>query len=140
MAKRRWRYLVNFSTAFLKGKKRGTSSFSGTGNQSKLMAGDLVRVRSRSEIEATLSHWNALKGCGMMEEMWEYCGTTHRVMKRVERFLDERDYLMKKTQGIIILENVICNGTVDFGPCDRSCFFFWREEWLEKLPADPPLT
>jgi hypothetical protein len=34
---------------------------------------------------------------------------------------------------VAILDGVICNGTEDFGPCDRSCFFFWREEWLEKV-------
>jgi len=34
---------------------------------------------------------------------------------------------------------VYCQGTPDLGRCDRSCFYFWREEWLEKLdePAKP---
>jgi hypothetical protein len=73
-----------------------------------------------------------------MEEMWEYCGTTHKVLKRVEKFLDERDYLIKKCNGMVILEGVYCQGTVDFGECDRTCFIFWREEWLEKVdtPAE----
>jgi len=26
-----------------------------------------------------------------------------------------------------------CQGTSDYGRCDRSCFYFWREEWLEKI-------
>ena len=68
-----------------------------------------------------------------MEEMWPYCGTTQKVFKRVEKFLDERDYLLKKCRGIVILEGIFCEGTKDFGQCDRSCFFFWREEWLEKI-------
>jgi hypothetical protein len=68
-----------------------------------------------------------------MEEMWCHCGTTQRVYKRVEKFMDERDYLVKRCKGIVILEGVMCEGTKDFGPCDRSCFYFWREEWLEKL-------
>jgi hypothetical protein len=68
-----------------------------------------------------------------MEEMWRHCGTTQRVYKRVERFMDERDYLVKRCKGIVILEGVMCEGTKDFGPCDRSCFYFWREEWLERL-------
>lgn len=98
-----------------------------------LRPGDLVRVRSRHEIEGTLNQWNQLKGCSFMEEMRPYCGTTHRVLKRVEKFLDERDYLLKKCKGILILDGVFCEGTKDFGPCDRSCFYFWREEWLEKI-------
>jgi hypothetical protein len=98
-----------------------------------LKTGDVVQIKSRKEIKNTLSQWNQLKGCAFMEEMWKYCGTQQRVFKRVEKFLDERDYLMKKTRGIIILKDVICEGTKDFGKCDRSCFFFWREEWLEKV-------
>ena len=98
-------------------------------------AGDRVRVRSKAEIQATLT-WNELKGCGFMPEMEEYCGTTRRVLKPVTRFLDERDYKVKKCNGIVLLEDAICRGTALFGPCDRSCFFFWREEWLEKVGPD----
>lgn len=99
----------------------------------RLNAGDLVRVRSREEIQATLDHWRSLKGCGFLEEMASYCGTTQRVLKRVERFIDERDYRLKKASGIVLLDGVLCSGTGTTGRCDRACFFFWREEWLEKL-------
>jgi len=99
----------------------------------KLQAGNQVRVRSKAEIHATLDRWNRLKGCTFLEEMWPYCGTTQRVLKRVEKFLDERDYRVKECRGIVLLEGAICQGMVDFGGCDRSCFFFWREEWLEKI-------
>jgi hypothetical protein len=92
--------------------------------------GDLVMVRTREEIEKTLDPWGALNRCGFMEEMWKYCGTRQKVLKRVERFLDERDYLVKRARGVVILENVLCAGTIDFGKCDRTCFFFWRDEWL----------
>jgi hypothetical protein len=98
-----------------------------------LQAGDLVRVRSREEIEGTLNSWRQLKGCTFMEEMAPYCGTTQRVLKPVNRFLDERDYRIKKCKGIILLEGLMCQGTETFGPCDRACFFFWREEWLERI-------
>jgi hypothetical protein len=112
--------------------KSPSAPVTGVGKES-LQAGDLVRVRSRKEIEATLGHWKDLKGCSFMPEMWPYCGTTQRVFKRVERFLDERDLRVKKCKGIIFLDGVICQGTAVFGRCDRSCFYFWREEWLEKL-------
>lgn len=98
-----------------------------------LQPGDMVRVKSKEEIRATLGNWNDLKGCIFMEEMWDHCGTTNRVFKRIGQFLDERDYQVKNVQGLVILENVFCQGTVDFGPCDRSCFFFWREERLERI-------
>jgi hypothetical protein len=53
----------------------------------KLQAGDPVRVRLKEEIESTLDKWNQLKRCSFMEEMWPYCGTNQRVLKRVEKFL-----------------------------------------------------
>ncbi len=137
--KRRWRFLsesisqtMTRTQAELKPNVKSLSQ--------GLQPGDLVRVGTVAEIQATLNKWNQLKGCSFMEEMWPYCNTVQRVLKRVEKFLDERDYLMKKTKGIIILENVFCHGTRDFGNCDRTCFFFWREEWLEKLEANPVET
>lgn len=98
----------------------------------ELQPGDAVVVLPREEIQKTLNRWNKLKGCTFMEEMWAYCGTKQRVLKRVNTFLDEREYKMKKCMGLVILDGVLCNGTADFGTCDRSCFFFWREEWLRK--------
>jgi len=105
-----------------------------------LQAGDWVKVRSLEEIEATLNHWRQLRGCTFMPEMVEYCGTAQRVLKPMKRFVDERDLRVKKSSGIILLEGVMCQGTAEFGGCDRSCFLFWREEWLEKMdqrPAEP---
>lgn len=98
-----------------------------------LKAGDLVRVRSMEQIEATLNHWGQLKGCSFMPEMAQYCGTTQRVHKAMERFVDERDLRVKKVKGIVLLEGLRCEGTAEFGRCDRSCLYFWREEWLERV-------
>lgn len=98
-----------------------------------LVAGDLVRVRSEEEIRATLNTWNELKGCMFMGAQRQYCGTTQRVLKSVERFVDERDYRVKRAKGLILLDGLICEGTPDYGRCDRACFYFWREEWLEKI-------
>lgn len=98
----------------------------------RLEAGDTVRVRAREEIEATLDRWRSLKGCAFLDVMTGFCGTSQRVLKRVERFMDERDYRLKKVSGVVLLEGVTCSGTATTGRCDRACFFFWREEWLEK--------
>lgn len=133
IVKRRWRYLLNLFSKFY--RKISNTSFneavdSKVGN---LNQGDLVRIRSEEEIRSTLNNWNQLKGCSFMEEMRPYCGTKQHVFKRVEKFLDERDYLLKRCTGIVLLEGVICEGTKDFGACNRSCYYFWREEWLDKI-------
>ena len=93
-----------------------------------------MRVRSLEEIQKTLNPFKELKGCAFLEDMQKYCGSEQRVLKVMERFLDERDYQVKKARGIVLLEGVFCQGTPVFGPCDRSCLLFWREEWLEKIP------
>ena len=121
----KWLYKVT-------GKNIKPIVFPVSGPSPRLEAGDWVRVRSPREIEATLNHWRQLKGCAFMPEMAEYCGTTQRVLKPMKRFVDERDLRVKKSSGIILLEGVMCKGTAEFGSCDRSCFHFWREEWLEK--------
>jgi hypothetical protein len=101
----------------------------------KLMAGDWVRVRSWEEIQPMLDPFKETRGCAFLEDMRKYCDTKQRVFKSMERFLDERDYKVKKVRGVILLENVICGGVPAFGRCDRSCFLFWREEWLEKIDS-----
>ncbi len=98
-----------------------------------LKDGDIVRVRSEQEIMSTLDPFNELKGCSFLGDMHRYCGTNQRVHRSMRYFMDERDYKLKKTRGLILLENVLCNGAPVFGTCDRCCFLFWREEWLEKI-------
>lgn len=131
--KRRLNYLMNWLSELKKTAGNPSTMLREKEKENLLQPGDLVRVRTKREIQSTLDRWNQLKKCSFMEEMWPYCGTTQRVFKQIKKFLDERDYLLKKCNGIVILEGVFCEGTKDFGPCDRSCFFFWREEWLEKI-------
>ena len=130
--KRRLNYIRNLLSEVIGGRP-SASALEVNAAASGLQAGDRVRVKSREEIRATLDRWNGLKGTSFMEEMWPYSGTTQRVMKRIDRFLDERDYRMKRCRDMVFLEGVMCEGTKDYGKCDRSCFFFWREEWLEKI-------
>ncbi len=117
-------------------KKAAPSPFA----SEKLQAGDWVQVRSADEIKATLDRWNELKGCAFLADMWQYCGTKQRVLVRMERFLDERDYKVKKCNGIVLLEGLMCTGTPVFGRCDRRCHFFWREEWLQKISAERSIS
>jgi hypothetical protein len=111
----------------------GKSSVQPKSQAVPLAAGDAVRVRSEEEIRATLNAWNELKGCMFMDAQRQYCGTSQRVLKPVERFVDERDYRVKKARGLILLDGLICEGTPDYGRCDRACFYFWREEWVERI-------
>lgn len=133
------KWLKRFMRWFLGWSSRSEVAFNPTTSPSvklstnHLKARDWVLVRSQEEIEATLDRWKELKGCAFLEYMWQYCGTTQQVLQPMERFLDERDYKVKKVKGVVLLNNVICHGTPVFGRCDRCCHLFWREEWLEKI-------
>ncbi len=137
------RYLKRFLNYFLKfsarvGRREQTLEVAREKPAAKrLEAGDWVLVRPLNEIQDTLNPFKELKGCAFLEDMKPYCGTRQRVLKRLERFLDERDYQVKKAKGIVLLEGVYCQGTPVFGRCDRSCLLFWREEWLEKIEESP---
>lgn len=101
--------------------------------QEHLEAGDWVQVRSSEEIEATLGHSRKLRGCSFAADMRRFCDTRQQVLTHVRRFVDERDLSIVNTTGLVLLKDAICTGTPAYGHCDRSCFFFWREEWLEKV-------
>ncbi len=98
-----------------------------------LKAGDHVRVRSKSEIDATLDRRGQLKGCSFLPEMLKYCNTSQEVLKPVERFVDERDLRIRRAKGIVLLDGITCLGTARLGHCDRNCLYFWREDWLERI-------
>ena len=113
--------------------QRRAAGAASTAPAPRFAPGDLVRVRSREEIAATLDARGMLRGCGLMEGMWQYCGTTQQVFKPVTRFLNESDYQVKSARGLVLLQNLTCEGTAKYGRCDRACFYFWREEWLEPV-------
>ncbi len=117
----------------LSGGRNETSSSTDNSGTSSLRSGDMVLIRSNEEIKATLNFWGELKGCLFMQDMWQYCGTSQQVFKSVNRYVDERDYRVKKAKGLVLLEGLVCEGAPDYGRCDRACFYFWREEWLEKI-------
>jgi hypothetical protein len=105
-----------------------------------LKPGELVRVKSKSEIEETLDAkgWN--RGLSFdPEEMALYCGRTYRVASSVTRIIDEGSGKMRPMkQPCIILEGVVCNA--EFARCRLNCPrkipAYWREIWLERIEID----
>jgi hypothetical protein len=122
----------HFRTKTVKDKNRD-EILTGFKHESPLTAGERVRVRTKDEILSTLDPFMELKGCAFLTGMHKYCNTEQVVLKSMKHFIDERDYRRKRTKGLVLLENLICEGTPVFGSCDRCCFLFWREEWLERL-------
>lgn len=95
-----------------------------------LWPGEWVRVRSEEEILASLDHCSQNKGLAWMPIMSQYCGEKLKVYKRVDKIVLESTGEIRKLKNTVLLEGAICEGI--YG-CDRSCFHFWREAWLERL-------
>ncbi len=95
--------------------------------------GDLVRIKSKGEVIATLDRENRNRGLSFDVEMLPYCGTTARVKARVNRLIDERDgKMIKIKRDCYILDGVVCKA--DFHRfCTRSTYPYWRSVWFDKV-------
>jgi hypothetical protein len=101
-----------------------------------LKPGELVEVKSLSEIEATLDDKGAVRGLRFSAEMIPYCGQQARVLARVDRIIDEKTGRMLKLRDCIILEDVWCQGTFR-ALCRRKIYTYWREAWLRRVEPKP---
>lgn len=94
-----------------------------------LKPGDLVRVKSLSEIEATLDERRRMNGLYFMPAMEKFAGKTFRVYRRVERIhLETTGQMRRLPTPTVFLEGAICED------CDRACLCFFREGWLQRVP------
>jgi hypothetical protein len=99
-----------------------------------LQPGDWVEVKSLEEVSATLDDNGKHKGLYFMQGMDKFCGKRFRVFKRVERIMLETTGEMRRIMApTVFLEGALCDGTA-YGGCDRSCFCYWREVWLKRVP------
>jgi hypothetical protein len=127
----RWRQGSTFPTLAL--PNRTTSPHAAL----DLAPGELVRVRSKREIEETLTSGSRNRGLWFDVEMLRYCGGEFRVAARVDRLLDERAGKMRViTNPCIRLESVAATGEY-LGFCAQNELIFWREIWLTRIVAKP---
>ena len=104
-----------------------------------LQPGELVEVRSKEEIVATLNKQNRNRGLLFDTEMVPYCGGIYRVLRRVHHIVDEKTGVMVDMKyPCIVLEGVVCKS--DFHRlCPRAIYSYWRENWLRRVSVNPGL-
>jgi hypothetical protein len=107
--------------------------------QSHLQPGELVQIKSHEEILQTINIANRNRGLSFDVEMVKYCGDTYRVLRRVEKIINEKTgKMMQMPNDCIILEGVTC--CADFSHkrlfCPRSIYPFWREIWLKRVARE----
>jgi hypothetical protein len=113
---------------FIQGQQRKTPQ-----ETLDLRPGELVRVKPIEQIIETLDTNNRNRGMTFDPEMKKYCGRQARVLRRVDRIIDEKTGRMLHLRNpCIILQDVIC--TSDFHRlCPRGIYPYWREIWLERV-------
>lgn len=105
------------------------------GGDLHLQPGELVRIKPREEILATVNEDLLNRGMGFEEEMERHCGTEARVLRRVDRCIDEKTGRMLTMKNpCIVLDEVICTGGYTAN-CPRAFLPFWREVWLERVES-----
>lgn len=100
-----------------------------------LEPGELVQVKSWEEIRPTLNDNDRNRGLSFDREMLKYCGGTYRVLRRVDRLIDEKTGKMLDMKlPCIVLDGVVCCG--DYNRfCPRAIYPYWREIWLRRVNA-----
>lgn len=101
-----------------------------------LQPGELVQVKSRTEIYATLDKRSRNRGLYYDVEMWRFSGGTYRVLRRVDKIVNEKNgHMIKLPNGCVILDGVFCSGERSTHRlfCQRSIFSYWREIWLRRV-------
>jgi hypothetical protein len=115
---------------FIEGK--ATSGDTSTGSLG-LQPGEIVEIKSREEIFATLDENDKTQGLRFDAEMLKYCGRRARVLRRIENIIDEKTgRMLTVRRDCVILDGVICR-SVYHRSCPRAIYAYWREAWLRRV-------
>ena len=99
----------------------------------KLIPGVIAEILSESEIRATLDNDRACEGLLFTPEMKKYCGTKHRILKRIDSMMVE-GIGVRGITNTVILEGTICYG--EHLGCSRTCLLLWKEKWLKRATGN----
>ena len=75
-----------------------------------LSAGEVVRIKTRAEMVATLNHRRRNRGMSISSKMTMYCGGQAVVLGRLDRMIDERTGVMREMKDTVTLRNVRAKG------------------------------
>ena len=100
-----------------------------------LQPGEMVEIKSKEEIFATLDENDNTTGLRFDGEMLQYCGRRARVLRRIEKIIDEKTgRMLAIRKDTVILDGVICTGDYHRS-CPRAIYPYWREAWLRRVES-----
>ncbi|MGZ3305351.1 MAG: hypothetical protein ACXU8U_05775 [Asticcacaulis sp.] len=99
-----------------------------------LQPGDWVRIRDSETIRATLDQEGRNLGLSFEPEMAMLIGQVRQVDRIIERMIHEETGKMVRLARTVKLKDTYCQGLCS-KLCPRANPLFWREAWLERVPA-----
>src|SRR4051794_24485496 len=98
----------------------------------RFRTGDVVEVRSREEIFATLDADGCLDSMPFMPEMLAFCGQRFRVTAVAHKTCEtaKKTYLGRRLDRTVQLADLRCDGAAH-GGCQADCKLFWKDAWLK---------
>jgi hypothetical protein len=100
-----------------------------------LRAGDIVEVKSKEEILATLDESGRLDHMPFMPEMLAYCGQRFEVAAIAHKTCDTINASGgRRLPRTVHLKGLRCDGSAHDG-CQAACNLFWKTAWLRKPGA-----
>lgn len=112
---------------------------------SRFRAGDLVEIRSKEEILATLDPQGCADGMPFMPEMLKFCGRRFRVRAVAHKTCEtaRQTWQGRRLEAAVHLADLRCDGSAH-GGCQAECTLFWKDAWLkpasEKTSGDQALV
>ena len=98
----------------------------------KFRAGDLVEVRTKEQILATLDKHGRLKELPFMPQMFQYCGQRFKVYKRAHKTCDTVNPIRGRWVSDAVHLDLRCDGAA-YGGCQAACLVFWKTAWLKPV-------
>jgi hypothetical protein len=120
--------------------KTGSVSTSGA-SELALQPGEVVCVASPGKIFETLNSTGKNRGLWFGEDMLKHCGLQYRVLRRVDKIIDDASgRMIRMKTPCLILDGVHTSGE-PLRFCAQHDYAFWREAWLERVKNfTPPVT
>lgn len=105
---------------------------------SRFAAGDLVEVRTKEQILATLDRHGCLEGLPFMPEMLRFCGRQFRVRAVAHKTCDTERKMgtARRLDSTVHLGHMRCDGSAH-GGCQAECTLFWKDAWLKQVNERP---
>lgn len=102
----------------------------------ELRVGDVVQIKTREEILATLAGDGTLDAMPFMPEMLAFAGRELVVEKRAHKTCDTIAWTgLRRVDETVHLAGSRCDGSAH-GGCQAACQIYWKDAWLTKVPRD----